>query len=167
MTEAVWTALRTVTDPEIPVLTVVDMGIISGVRITESGVAVDVTPTFSACPAVALIREQIVEAVSAACGCEVIVRIVYDPPWTTERMTEEGRRKLKEFGVAPPSKACVGDRINAAVKASTTWSLEHIPCPFCDSKETELESIFGPTLCRSIHYCRGCQQSFEHFKPVE
>ena len=87
----------------------------------------------------------------------VCVNVVYHPPWTSDRITDEGRRKLKEFGLAPPGARCGG---------GASPDLEQAPCPYCDSTETDLESVFGPTLCRSIHYCRNCLQPFEHFKAV-
>ncbi len=157
-TAKVWEALRGVTDPEIPVLSILDLGIIAGVRIGREGVTVDLTPTFAGCPALDMIRDNIKEAVAGLGETQVTVNIVYDPPWTTDRITEAGRRTLKEFGLAPPGKRCEG--------GSTVPDLERVACPFCDSTDTELESLFGPTLCRSIHYCRGCLQSFEHFKAV-
>ncbi|MDO8628998.1 MAG: 1,2-phenylacetyl-CoA epoxidase subunit PaaD [Phycisphaerales bacterium] len=155
---AIWRALETVTDPEIPVISVVDMGIIAGVRVEDRRAAVDMTPTFVGCPALAMIRENIASAVRAVGEVEVEVNVVFDPPWSSDRITEEGRRKLKAFGLAPPVRACGA--------ASVAPSLERIGCPYCDSTNTDVESIFGPTLCRSIHYCRDCLQSFEHFKPV-
>lgn len=150
----IWSALALVMDPEIPVLSVVDMGMIAGVCVEPSGVTVDLTPTFAGCPAIDLIRREIIEAVRNAGAATANVRVVYDPPWTSDRISAEGRAKLKEFGLAPPGAAC------------SAGELEKIPCPHCDSKNTEMESLFGPTLCRSIHYCHDCLQSFEHFKPV-
>lgn len=152
---AVWDALESVKDPEIPVLSVVDLGVIADVRIGEDTVAVDITPTFAGCPAIEVMKRDIHTAVKETGADVVDVRVVYDPPWTSERLTEEGRRKLKEFGLAPPGPRC-----------GRTPNLDKVPCPFCDSPDTELESMFGPTLCRSIHYCNNCLQSFEHFKPV-
>jgi len=154
---AIWRALASVTDPEIPVLSVVDMGLIAGVMVNEHGVVVDVTPTFSGCPALAVIRSDVQRAVENIGESHVVVRTVYDPPWTTDRLTDEGRRKLKAFGLAPPGPRCA---------ATEMPSLDRVACPYCDSYQTELESIFGPTLCRSIHYCAACRQSFEHFKTV-
>ena len=153
----VWRVLERVTDPEIPVLNVVDMGIIADVRLEGRGVVVDVTPTFSGCPALDVIREDIASALKDMGEGDVTVNIVYEPQWTSERLTARGRQKLKEFGVAPPQKACC---------SSSMPKLEKIACPYCDSTNTDLESLFGPTLCRSIHYCRDCLQSFEHFKTV-
>ena len=156
-TRAIWQALGSVTDPEIPVVNVVEMGIIAGVRIEADCVVVDMTPTFVGCPALDVIRENIRTAVSAVTPAPVRVNVVFDPPWSSERISETGRQKLKAFGLAPPS----GQR-----SIGTQPTLERTPCPYCDSSETDLESIFGPTLCRSIHYCRSCRQSFEHFKAV-
>ena len=157
-TTKVWEALRGVTDPEIPVLSIVDLGVIADVRIDCDGVVVDMTPTFAGCPALDMIRNDIREAVVALGDARVTVNVVFDPPWTSDRITEAGRRTLKEFGLAPPGKRCEG--------GSSMPDLERVACPFCDSTDTDLESLFGPTLCRSIHYCRGCLQSFEHFKAV-
>lgn len=150
-------AIETVTDPEIPVISIMDLGMIADVRIEEDGIDVDMTPTFAGCPALDLIRREIREAVAAVDKAPVTVHIVYDPPWSTDRITEAGLVKLKAFGLAPPGASC-GQR--------GTPSLEQTACPYCDSTNTDLESIFGPTLCRSIHYCRDCLQSFEHFKTV-
>lgn len=150
-------ALRSVPDPEIPPLNVVDLGVIADVRVTETSAQVDMTPTFAGCPALDVIRQDIEEAVRECGESDVTVRVVFDPPWTSDRITENGRRVLKEFGLAPPGPRCAGGGM---------VDLEKTPCPFCDSGNTELESIFGPTLCRSIHYCHACKQSFEHFKAV-
>ncbi len=154
---AVWRALESVTDPEIPVINIVEMGIIANVRIDDRRVTIDMTPTFVGCPALDMIRENIAAAVRRIDETQIEVNVVFDPPWSSDRITPEGRRKLKEFGLAPPGRAC---------GASTTPNLEQTTCPYCDSSDTNLESLFGPTLCRSIHYCNACRQSFEHFKPV-
>ena len=155
--QAVWSALETVTDPEIPVLSVVEMGIIADARIANGHVTVEMTPTFAGCPALDVMRKNISEAVRSAGFDDVRVDVVFDPPWTSDRITAQGRRKLKEFGLAPPGRAC-GE--------ISEESLSRVNCPFCDSADTTLESIFGPTLCRAIHYCNSCLQSFEQFKPV-
>jgi len=87
----------------------------------------------------------------------VTVNVVFDPSWTSDRISASGREKLKAFGLAPPGERCSGGSVQ---------TLERTPCPYCNSLDTDLESLFGPTLCRSIHYCRSCLQSFEHFKAV-
>ncbi len=153
---AVWQSLETVTDPEIPVINIVEMGMINDVRLDEDHVIVDMTPTFAGCPALDFIRSEIRAAVSGF-EKEVKVNVVFDPPWSTDRITEEARQKLKAFGLAPPTPA-------SCEKGQE--DMQHVPCPLCDSTHTSLESIFGPTLCRSIHYCHDCLQSFEHFKTI-
>ena len=155
--DRVMSVLQHVNDPEIPVLSVVDLGIIAAVRVEADGVTVDMTPTFVGCPALDVIRGDIRRAVEEIGEKNVAVNVVFDPPWTSDRITENGRRVLKEFGLAPPGRRC---------GTNESPDLGATPCPFCDSQDTELESIFGPTLCRSIHYCRSCLQSFEHFKSV-
>jgi ring-1,2-phenylacetyl-CoA epoxidase subunit PaaD len=155
--QRVWNALELVCDPEIPVISVVEMGIIADVTITDGKVTVEMTPTFAGCPALDVIRKNVGDAVREAGFADVRVDVVFNPPWTSDRISPEGRRKLKEFGLAPPGKAC--GEISEA-------TLARVSCPFCDSANTTLESIFGPTLCRAIHYCNACRQSFEQFKPV-
>lgn len=151
-------ALNDVMDPEIPTISVIDLGMIADVRVADDNVIVDMTPTFAGCPAIELIKREIVEACDAAGVPGVTVNVVYDPPWTTDRITEQGRRKLHDFGLAPP-----GPRPR---EGEELIQLQIIKCPLCGSLETQMESLFGPTLCRSIHYCKACRQSFEHFKPV-
>jgi ring-1,2-phenylacetyl-CoA epoxidase subunit PaaD len=155
--ERVWHAIATVTDPEIPVVSVVELGIIPDAWIADGRVTVQMCPTFAGCPALDLMRDNIRAAVQNAGFDDVTVQVVFDPPWSSDKITEEGRRKLKEFGLAPPAK-CGG--------GITEDLLRQASCPYCDSTDTTLESIFGPTLCRAIHYCNGCLQSFEQFKPV-
>jgi len=154
---AILRALESVTDPEIPVVSVVEMGMIAGVHVKGDCVVIDMTPTFVGCPALDVIRENIRAAVSAVTPAHVTVNVVFDPPWTSDRISASGREKLKAFGLAPPDERCSGGSVQ---------TLERTSCPYCNSLDTDLESLFGPTLCRSIHYCRNCLQSFEHFKAV-
>jgi ring-1,2-phenylacetyl-CoA epoxidase subunit PaaD len=151
-------ALLAVTDPEIPVISVVDLGIISSVKIEGGSVSITMTPTFTACPANDLMRDQIQECVAAMEGvdeCEVLVDFTI--PWDSNRISETGRQQLKDFGLAPPPKH-KGD-ISMELVENTT-------CPHCDSDNTSMDTIFGPTLCRSMHYCHNCKQAFQQFKPV-
>lgn len=155
--DAVFRALEAVTDPEIPVLNVVEMGIIADVRISDHAVTVEMTPTFAGCPALDVIRRSIIQVLHEIGETDVRVNVVFDPPWTSDRLRDSAREKLSAFGIAPPGLRCA---------ATGMPDLEQTPCPYCQSTDTEVESIFGPTLCRSIHYCRHCLQSFEHFKTV-
>jgi len=150
-------ALASVSDPEIPPLSVVDLGIINDAYAEGGEAVVKMTPTFAGCPALDVMRDDIREAVKRAGFERVRVDVEFDPPWSSDRITERGRRKLKAFGLAPPAR-CGGAISEAVLRASA--------CPYCDSTDTTLESMFGPTLCRAIHYCNGCRQSFEQFKPV-
>lgn len=156
--DRIWAALNDVTDPEIPVISVVELGIIQDAYVENGTATVEMCPTFAGCPALDVMRDDVRHAVRAAGFDEVNVKIVFDPPWTTDRITDDGRKKLKEFGLAPPTQ-CGGSPVTEAI-------IREVTCPFCDSKDTNLESIFGPTLCRAIHYCNACRQSFEQFKPV-
>ena len=150
-------ALEGVRDPEIPPLSIVELGMVAGVEIEGGRMVVSITPTFVACPAVDVIRREARDAAVSIGEHDAQVRIVFDPPWTSDRITLTGRRKLKEFGLAPPGTGQKGDPL---------VQIQIVRCPFCESLDTQLESPFGPTLCRSIHYCHHCRQSFEHFKPV-
>jgi len=150
---AVREALAQVKDPEIPVCTIGDLGLIEHVEVTQDAVEVSLLPTFVGCPALEEIRADAERAArEAAPGREVRVRFVFDPPWTTDRITEAGREALRTFAIAPPGSA--GALLQIAVR-----------CPICGSGDTTLESAFGPTLCRTIRYCNACRNPFEGFKP--
>ena len=160
----VWEALAAVHDPEIPPLAITDLGIVEAVRVTPERVQVDLLPTFAGCPALDVIREDVTAAVrSAAEGREAAVRFIYAPAWTSDRITPEGRRKLRESGFSPP--APVGEE---PLLLTITSRTSRIPptCPYCESTDTAMENRFGPTPCRSIFYCNGCMQPFEQFKSV-
>lgn len=152
--QEVWEALHDVADPEIPTINVVDLGIIRRVALGER-IRVEMMPTFVGCPALDMMRREI--AARLRPFGEVEVRVVLDEPWTTERITPAGRAMLREAGLAPPPR---GDIRLVPVPA------EPVACPYCASAETQLENLFGPTPCRSIYYCRACQQPFEQFKVV-
>jgi ring-1,2-phenylacetyl-CoA epoxidase subunit PaaD len=155
-------ALASVHDPEIPPCSIVDLGIVERVTVADGLIEVDLLPTFAGCPALDFILEDAESAVrEAAPGREIRVRFVHSPPWTSDRITPAGRAALQTYGVTPPGEAQPESR--------TFISIEHvgrrITCPFCGSGETVLESAFGPTLCRSTHFCRSCRNPFEAFKP--
>jgi ring-1,2-phenylacetyl-CoA epoxidase subunit PaaD len=156
--EDIWDALRDIPDPEIPPVSIVELGMIEDVSVESATAKVRFLPTFAGCPALDAIRESIREKVAELGFDDVRVEAAFDPPWTTDRITDEGRRKLEEFGLAPPG------RLNG--RFVDIEMLRRTACPFCGSRETTLESPFGPTLCRAIHYCNACKQSFEQFKPV-
>lgn len=154
----IWTALEVVKDPEIPTLSMVDMGIITKVEIRgESNVYVEMTPTFTGCPALKMMENMVAERLKEI-GIETIeVKTTFDTPWNSNKLTERGLLCLKKHGLAPPPKH-EGE--------ITMELLTHCICPHCSSINTEMKTPFGPTLCRSMHYCHDCLQAFEQFKPV-
>jgi ring-1,2-phenylacetyl-CoA epoxidase subunit PaaD len=158
-----WTALETVHDPEIPPVRIVDLGLVERVRVTEEAVEVDLLPTFSGCPALDVIREEAEAVVRAAVpDREVRVRFVHAPPWTSDRITDRGREAMRSYGLAPPEGAGGPGFVPLAGPSRAAGG---VACPFCGSRDTVLESAFGSTLCRSVHFCRSCRNPFEAFKP--
>lgn len=156
--DAVYQALEKVMDPEIPVLSVLDLGMITNVALEEEAVHIRMIPTFAACPAVTYIQQNIKTQVEAALGIAVTVTIDKNVHWESNRMTDAAREKLRNFGIAPPQ--LLAGEMKAEIMLNT-------PCPHCGSKNTYLRSPFGSTLCRAIHYCKSCGQVFEQFKPLE
>ena len=151
-------ALHEVKDPEIPTISIVDLGIVTGIKvIDENHVAVSLTPTFSGCPALKEMETLVREKIEMLGIRFVAVTTNFDVQWNTNMITEEGLLALKKHGLAPPP------HINELVQIDM---FKNIICPNCGSKDTELKTPFGPTLCRSIHYCNSCLNAFEQFKPV-
>jgi ring-1,2-phenylacetyl-CoA epoxidase subunit PaaD len=151
-------ALAEVPDPELPMLSVVDLGIVHRVEVAAGGgpIRVEILPTFVGCPALELIKASIADRL-AVFGRPVEVVATFEVPWTSERITEAGRRALAAAGIAPPGEPRPGGVI----------ALEpRVPCPHCGSRDTVLENLFGPTQCRTIRFCRACRQPFEAIKPV-
>ncbi|MFZ1321073.1 MAG: 1,2-phenylacetyl-CoA epoxidase subunit PaaD [Ignavibacteria bacterium] len=154
----IWDRLQDVKDPEIPKLSVVELGVITGVKVDENNNAfVTMTPTFAGCPAIEYMKNDVKEKLSELDLNEVNVEVNYDVQWNSNMISEKGREMLKESGFALPGKH------NGLVQIEL---LQNVECPFCESKDTTLKSTFGPTQCRAIHYCNKCLQSFEQFKPV-
>ncbi|MDB5284302.1 MAG: phenylacetate-CoA oxygenase [Bacteroidota bacterium] len=158
----VWAALENVKDPEIPVLTVVDMGIITAVQQTTDNrqrttCIVTMTPTFVGCPAIDVMKKSIYEEVKKLGFDTVEVKVDFETAWTSDRMSEEAKTKLEKFGLAPPP------HINGEL---TEEQLNNVRCPHCGSTDTTLRSAFGSTLCRAIRFCFNCKQGFEQFKPI-
>jgi ring-1,2-phenylacetyl-CoA epoxidase subunit PaaD len=156
---AVWTALEAVPDPEIPAVSVVDMGMIRQVDIKGDHARVVVLPTFTGCPAIGIIQQDVARAVGAVAGIsKVNVETSFDPPWTGDRISAVGRAKLRDFGLAPPDAGTVLIADIGLPKVAT--------CPFCGSTDTRNDSLFGPTPCRAAYYCNACRNPFEQFKQV-
>ena len=157
--EEVWSALAEVEDPEIPVISLVDLGVVRDVQVDGERVHVEFTPTFLGCPALEVMRAQMTDAIEGL-GAEADVEVVLDDSWSTDKITPEGREKLRAAGFAPPA-----PREATAPKLVQLQS-EVFRCPYCGSTDTKLENIFGPTPCRSIRYCTSCRQPFEQFKTI-
>lgn len=155
--ETIWEALQMVKDPEIPVVSVVEMGIVRDVSVTGSNVQVTITPTFSGCPALHVMQEEIKSAIAALGATSVNVETTMHPPWSSDWISDAARAKLKAFGLAPPAR----HQGNIAVTF-----YEPVSCPYCDSNNTTIKNTFGPTLCRAIHFCEDCCQPFEQFKAI-
>lgn len=153
---AAWAVLDGVPDPEIPVLSLRDLGIVRGLRAGDQGVEVLLTPTYSGCPATEAIAASVREALDAAGLGPTTVTQQLSPPWTTDWITPEGRRKLRAYGIAPPGAASEVVRIRPL----------GIECPRCGSANTERLSAFGATACKALHRCLDCREPFEHFKPL-
>ena len=158
----VWEALDEVPDPEIPVVSVVDLGLVHRVALDGERLRVELLPTFVGCPALELIRES-VAARLAGMAPVVEVEMTFAEPWTSDRITAEGARKLRESGFAPPGPA----REDGGRPLFATIALRpSAACPWCGSADTTLENLFGPTLCRTLFWCNRCRQPFEQFKAV-
>ncbi len=160
--EAVWEALAEVPDPEIPVVSVVDLGLVHAVELDGERLRVELLPTFVGCPALELIRRSVAERL-AGMAPRVEVEMTFAVPWTSDRITTDGRRKLRQSGFAPPGQAAAGGArpVFATIPVRPTAT-----CPWCGSADTTLENLFGPTLCRTVFWCNRCRQPFEQFKAV-
>jgi ring-1,2-phenylacetyl-CoA epoxidase subunit PaaD len=156
--EQVYEWLGQVTDPEVPVLTILDLGIVRDVVVTENPLRVEVviTPTYSGCPAMDVISIGVRMALASRGISNLEIEQQLSPAWTTDWMTEDGKRKLKEYGIAPPNRK--------AFQSLGLFEEEKIQCPRCGSEETEMVSQFGPTSCKALYKCLSCKEPFEYFK---
>jgi len=161
---AVWAALYDVHDPEIPTISVVDLGVVRSVATDSGSITVELLPTFVGCPAIEVMRSAVAERLREFAS-DVRVEISFAEPWTSDRITPEGRAALRDSGFAPPP-------LSPAISSATSRELSILPvlpvaeCPYCGSRNTTLENAFGPTLCRAIYHCTDCRQPFEQFKEV-
>ena len=151
-----WDAASAVVDPEIPVLTIADLGVLREVTLRDDGgVEVAITPTYSGCPAMNMIAFEVEIALERAGFANASVRTVLSPAWTTDWMSEDGRRKLKDYGIAPPLPAS---------SRRALFGIQQVQCPQCGSRDTELLSEFGSTSCKALWRCRSCREPFDYFK---
>jgi ring-1,2-phenylacetyl-CoA epoxidase subunit PaaD len=149
--------LEEVKDPEIPVLSLIDLGVITDVQIKNSYVKIEMTPTFVGCPALDMMKSDIREVLTKKGVDDISIEVTFRKAWTSDLISEKGKQALKKFGLAPPPSREIFAELEV---------LEHAICPRCEDTNTELKNAFGPTLCRSIHYCNNCKEAFEQFKPL-
>jgi ring-1,2-phenylacetyl-CoA epoxidase subunit PaaD len=158
-TEAIWSFLREIPDPEVPAISIVELGVVREVLLkNDKEVEVVMTPTYSGCPAMKTMEDSVREQLAER-GYSVSIRVVYKPAWTTEWMSEEAKEKLKAYGIAPPAKLTF-EHLHPLSKPKNSAVL----CPFCNASDTKLTSQFGSTACKALHFCNACQQPFEEFK---
>lgn len=154
---AAWAAAAAVVDPEIPVLTIEDLGVLRAVEVAGSRVTATVTPTYSGCPALDAIRDDVARALADAGFAEVVVRTALAPAWTTDCMTDAGAQKLRDYGIAPPGPRPHGGPVRIALS---------VRCPRCGSLDTREIARFGSTACKSLYECRSCREPFDRFKEL-
>ncbi|MGQ0764399.1 MAG: 1,2-phenylacetyl-CoA epoxidase subunit PaaD [Gemmatimonadota bacterium] len=148
--------LEQVRDPEVPVLSVVELGVVRDVHVTNESVTVDITPTYSGCPALDVMKEDIIRTLRAHGVASVTVTTRFDETWTTDWLSEASREKLRQYGIAPPEPR-TADLVSIGRAA--------VRCPRCDSSNTKRESQFGSTACKAIYVCQSCREPFDYFKP--
>jgi len=160
LADRLWARLASVVDPEIPAVSILEMGMLHRVEVRDGGhVAIEVLPTFSGCPALDVIARDIEACLRQDDAvADVVVTFIYDPPWSTDRITLEGRHKLKDFGIAPAPPV--------RGRPLAMWGASPVVCPFCGSTRTVRDSLFGPTPCRSVYHCEECRNPFERFKAL-
>jgi ring-1,2-phenylacetyl-CoA epoxidase subunit PaaD len=162
--ERAWAVLRDVLDPEVPALSIVDLGIVRDVVEVDDGtLRLVLTPTYSGCPATEAIEQAALSAIDAAGLGPATVRLQRAPAWSSDWISEDGKRKLREYGIAPPA--------HLSADAGSARPLRFVPrnsppCPLCGSSRTERLSAFGATACKALHRCLSCREPFEYFKPI-
>jgi ring-1,2-phenylacetyl-CoA epoxidase subunit PaaD len=152
--------LSEINDPEIPVVNIVELGIVRNVSASKEKVDVEITPTYSGCPAIHTIKEEIIEKLDSKGFQNINLRTVYSPSWTTDWITDEAREKLRKYGISTPPKNI------SMLQSSTLLEVRFVHCPFCNSGNTVIRSSFGSTACKSFYFCNSCNQMFEHFKSI-
>lgn len=154
--EEIYEILESVKDPEIPVISIIDLGILRDVEMKDDGLVVSITPTYTGCPAMDTIEREIKNKLRKQ-GYSVVVEKIISPPWTTDWITEKGRKNLEEYGIAPPAEATTD-------KSFLTGKHVDIRCPQCKSTNTEMVSHFGSTACKALYRCKDCKEPFDYFK---
>lgn len=156
-TDKIYELLAEVKDPEIPVLSLIDLGVITGVDVAANRVLIQMTPTFVGCPALDVMQTEIRQVLTERGIRNVEIEVSYRKPWNSDMISEKGKQALKKFGLAPPPPRQLFADLDI---------LEHAECPRCGNTNTELKNTFGATLCRAVHFCHDCREAFEQFKPL-
>lgn len=159
--EVVWSYLTEVLDPEVPVINVVELGIVRDVEVTPEAVTVTITPTYTGCPAMHAIEFDIIAKLKEKGVAQPKVKTVYAPAWTTDWITDEAREKLRVYGIAPPDKR-TSDKIESLLHPEERV----IKCPQCGSADTIMKSQFGSTACKALYFCNSCHEPFDYFKCI-
>ena len=157
--ETIWNLLKEIPDPEVPAINIVELGVVREVIIHDDSLEIIITPTYSGCPAMKMIEEDIISTLKENGFENIKIKTIFSPPWTTDWMTDETKAKLKSYGIAPPDKLSKEELFPFLSEKKKILS-----CPYCNSENTVLQSQFGSTACKALYYCNNCQQPFEHFK---
>jgi ring-1,2-phenylacetyl-CoA epoxidase subunit PaaD len=155
----IFSLLSQIPDPEIPVINIQELGVLRNVEVKGDEVIVDITPTYSGCPAMKMIEDDIVAKLKEAGIAKVKVNMVYSPAWTTDWLTNEAKEKLRKYGIAPPEHSTID-------KSSITGKPKNLACPRCGSKHVEMVSQFGSTACKALYKCKDCLEPFDYFKCI-
>ena len=163
-----WAVLAEVPDPEVPAISVCDLGIVRDVRLAEDGLALDVvlTPTYSGCPATEVIERSVLDAIDGAGLGPARALLQRSPAWTTDWISDAGRRKLREYGIAPPGRCAAPAEARIRLVRRQVSAAPAVDCPRCNRSQTERLSAFGSTACKALYRCLACREPFEHFKPI-
>ena len=158
--ENIWDLLQTIPDPEVPAISIVELGVVRAIElINKNSITIKITPTYSGCPALKRMEDDVHEKLLAHGFTNIKIEIIYKPAWTTDWLTDSTKQKLKEYGIAPPPKLTFEHLIPLGKQTN-----QPLACPFCDSTNTKLTSQFGSTACKALYFCNNCHQPFEHFK---
>jgi ring-1,2-phenylacetyl-CoA epoxidase subunit PaaD len=157
--EEILQILKQVKDPEVPVIDIVELGVVRNVLVEENNVQINITPTYSGCPAMQVIEQEIKDTLKKNGIENFSIKTIFSPAWTTDWLTDEAKQKLKDYGIAPPS-GTTEQHLNSFIKGK----FNPVQCPFCNSVNTRITSAFGSTACKALHFCNNCMQPFEEFK---
>jgi ring-1,2-phenylacetyl-CoA epoxidase subunit PaaD len=157
--DKIWSLLKEIPDPEVPAINIVELGVVRDVIIHDDSLEIVITPTYSGCPAMKMVEEDIQATLKEKGFGNVKIKTIFSPPWTTDWMSDDTKAKLKSYGIAPPDKLSSEQLFPFLTEKKKT-----IACPFCNSENTVLKSQFGSTACKALYYCNDCQQPFEQFK---